>query len=317
MRTNKKPLLVILLVIGMIAAVFFLTGDDPSPAKETEMAAHEDAEDHGSSTEISDEAAQAAGIETVVVGPGDIRETIRLSGRVILNQNGSAAVKARFPGIVRSVVKQVGEPVKRGEKLATVESNESLQVYVVPSPLDGVVLERSISVGDTAGDAPIFTVANLSSLWAEFFVFAADMPNIQQGQTIQIRTLDGKAVADSVLDTIQPMAEASSQTVVARATLDNSSGQWRAGMTVQGDAVVHAQPVALAVPTSALQRMEGKDVVFVREGAHYRTVPVRLGLADAQFTEITNGLSAGMEVVAKNSFVVKADIAKASAEHED
>lgn len=316
MKTNKKPLLFAVLAIALVVAVFAFTGDEAAPEKSA-MAEHGDDHDEGGdSTEISDEAAQAAGIETVVAGPGNIRETVRLSGRVILNQNRSAAVKARFPGIVRGVFKQVGEPVKRGEKLATVESNESLQVYVVPSPLDGAVLERSISVGDTAADAPIFTLADLSSLWVEFFVFAADMPNIQQGQAIQIRTLDGKLLADSVLDTIQPMAEASSQTVVARATLDNSAGQWRAGMTVQGDAVVRAQPVALAVPTSALQRMEGADVVFVREDHRYRAMPVKLGMADTQSTEITEGLSAGMEVVSKNSFVVKADIAKAGAEHE-
>lgn len=317
---NKKPLLLGLVAVVVIAG-WFIFGTDTSPTKEN-AATHDHAEhghdeaETGDSTEISDEAAQAAGIETAVAGPADIRETVRLSGRVILNQNRSAAVKARFPGIVRGVFKQVGEPVKRGEKLATVESNESLQVYAVPSPLDGVVLERNISVGDTAADTPIFTVADLSSLWVEFFVFAADMPNIQQGQPVQLRTLDGKLQAESVLDTIQPMAEASSQTVVARATLDNAGGQWRAGMTVQGDAVVRAQPVTLAVPTSALQRMEGKDVVFVREGTHYRAVPVSLGLADAQQTEITDGLSQGVEVVAKNSFVVKADIAKAGAEHE-
>jgi|JI8StandDraft_2_1071088.scaffolds.fasta_scaffold17444_4 cobalt-zinc-cadmium efflux system membrane fusion protein len=319
MRKNKTPLLLIALVIAAIAAFFIFDGEKlpENNAKATESGEHHEEGEQADSTEITAEAAQAAGIETIVVGPGDIRETVQLTGRVILDQNRSAAVKARFPGVVRGVFKQVGEPVKRGEKLATVESNDSLQVYAVPSPLNGVVLERNISVGDTAADIPVFTVADLSKLWVEFFVFAADMPAIQQGQAIQLRTLDGKLTADSVLDTIQPMAEASSQTIVARATLDNSSGQWRAGMTVQGDAVVRAQPVNLAVPTIAIQRFEGKEVVFVREGTHYRAVPVTLGLADAKSTEITEGLSAGVEVVSKNSFLVKADISKAGAGHED
>lgn len=312
MKTNKKPLWLLVFIVAIGAGLYAFSGTTPQP-----VAAHDDHETaEANSTEISAEAAQASGIETTPAGPGEIRETVRLSGRVILNQNRSAAVKARFPGIVRGVFKQVGEPVKRGEKLATVESNESLQVYAVPAPLDGVVLARNISVGDSAADAAIFTVADLSTLWVEFFVFAADMPNIQQGQPIQIRTLDGKAVAESTLDTIQPMAEASSQTIIARATLDNTGGQWRAGMTVQGDAVVRAQPVALAVPTAALQRMDGSDVVFVRDGTQYRAVPVTIGMADAQRTEITTGLHAGDEVVSRNSFVVKADIGKAAAGHE-
>lgn len=317
MRTNKKPALAILLLVLLVAgAAFFFTGEG-KPTEREAAEEHEGEEAHGDVATISDASAASMGIETATAGPATIRETVRLSGRIVLNQNRSAEVKARFPGIVRGVFKQVGDAVKRGDKLATVESNESLQVYVVPSPLDGVVLERDISVGDTAGDAPIFTVADLSSLWAEFFVFAADMETVRQGQPIILRSLDGKMNATSVLQTIQPTAEASSQTVLARAELDNSNGTWRSGMPVQGFAVVSEQPVALAVPTAAIQQMEGNSVVFVKEGERYTAMPVTTGHADADMTEITEGIAAGVEVVGTNSFIIKADIGKASAEHED
>ncbi|MES2985237.1 MAG: efflux RND transporter periplasmic adaptor subunit [Pseudomonadota bacterium] len=320
MRKSKRPLffllLIVLLVGGGIAA---FTGGNEPPAQEAETPAG-DAHGHGTeeadSTDISDASAATMNIQTVTAGPAAIRQTIRVSGRMVLNQNRSAEVKARFAGIVRGVFKQVGDTVKRGDKLATVESNESLQVYAVPAPLDGVVLERTISVGDTASDAPIFRVADLSSLWAEFFIFAADMESVRQGQPIIIRALDGKTSTMSTLQTIQPTAEASSQTVLARAEVENATGAWRSGMTVQGDVVISEQPVALAVPTAAIQRVEGKDVVFVKTGTRYTATPVTLGRSDTQMTEITAGLSAGATVVSTNSFIVKADIGKAGAEHE-
>ncbi len=353
MRTNKKPLFmaVILAAILIGGGLALFGGESAAPThheEDTEKHAHEEHADdhaesgvhghgdadehahgtdehdhrqgkeeaHGDATEISDESAKAMGIETVEAAPANIRETVRLSGRMVLNQNRSAEVKARFSGVVRSVLKQVGDTVKRGEKIATVESNESLQVYAVHSPLDGVVLERSISVGDTASDAPIFVVADLTSLWAEFFVFAGDMEKIRQGQAIILRSLDGKFTANSTLRTIQPTAEASSQTVVARAEIDNASGSWRSGMTVQGYVVISESPVELAVPNIAIQQMEGKDVVFVKNGTQYSATPVTLGRADAELTQITAGLEAGTHVVSKGSFVVKADIGKAGAEHE-
>lgn len=330
MRTNKKPLLLALLLAAMLVGglLFFLGGDDANVAqraagvdahadkKNEDDHAHGEEESHASATHISDESAQAMGIATMVAGPASIRETVRLSGRIVLNKNRSAEVKARFPGVVRGVFKQVGDTVKRGEKLATVESNESLQVYSVPAPLDGVVLELNVSVGDTAGDAPIFVVADLASLWAEFFVFAGDIEKIRQGQAILLRSLDGKAAATSNLRTIQPTAEVSSQTVVARAEIDNSSGSWRSGMTVQGYVVINESPVALAVPSAAIQLIEGKEVVFVKRGTQYSAVPVTVGRTDAELTEITAGLDAGAEIVSKGSFVVKADIGKAGAEHE-
>ena len=57
-------------------------------------------------------------------------------------------------------------------------------------------------------------------------------------------------------------------------------------------------------------------MVFVREdGGTYKAQPVETGMSDATWTEIKSGLTAGQHYVAKNSFVVKADIGKAGAEH--
>lgn len=306
--------------IIFIAVIAALVGGGIYAFMPASKAEHEEEEGHheesGQRAHISDESAKEMGIETVVAGAATVRESKSLSGRIVLNQNRSAQVKARYAGVVRDVFKQAGEAVKRGEKLARVESNESLQVYAVPSPLDGIVLERHISVGDETGEEPIFVVADLNSLWAEFFVFAGDANQITQGQKVTVSTLDGKVTGESTITAVLPTADAASQTIVARSELDNSTGIWRAGMTVRVDVTLTEKEAALAVPTAAIQRLEGKPVVFVKEGAEYVATPVTLGSADRIQTEITSGLDAGAEVVSKNSFVVKADIGKASAEHE-
>lgn len=316
MHIDKKLLMAVLLLA--VGAFFILGGSASRAGEEPEHAeeAHEHESEAADSTVIDDGSAAAMGIETVVAGPASIRETIRLSGRMALNRNRSADVKARFPGIVRDVFRQVGDSVKRGDKLAAIESNESLQVYTVPAPLDGVVLERTVSIGDTAGEQPIFTVADLLSLWAEFFIFAADMGSVRQGQAIIIRSLDGKASAMSTVLAIQPTAEASSQTVLARAEVANTEGIWRSGMTVQGYVVISERPVGIAVPNAAIQQLEGKDVVFVKTATRYTATPITRGKADAEMTEIVAGVIPGTEVVSDGSFIVKADIGKAGAGHE-
>ena len=306
-----KRLLLIIVLLGLAFAVYSLiSSEDAAPEGEHH-------EKGGERAHITDDSARMMGIETVIAGPATIRETKSLSGRVVLNQNASAEVKARYAGIVRKVFKQAGETVKRGEKLATVESNESLQTYAVTSPLDGVVLERTISVGDEAGEEPVFVVADLSKLWAEFFVFAGDIGQIAQGQPVTVATLDNTLTSESTLFAVLPTADSASQTVTARAELDNTSGTWRSGMSVRGDVTLSQREVALAVPTVAIQRLEGNPVVFVKQGEEYIAVPITLGAADRVTTEVTEGLQSGAEVVSKNSFVVKADIGKAGAEHED
>lgn len=277
---------------------------------------HEEEGEHAEESKISDNAIKNLNIEILEVGSGMVQETVSVSGRITLNQNTTAQVKARFPGIIRSVVKEPGEVVKAGDTLATVESNDSLQVYAVKSPVAGTIINRNANVGELAADTPLFVVADLSKLWAELFIFSKDGEKLKAGQKVRIQCLDDPINTESTIALVLPTAEASSQTVVARAVIENADNHWRSGMNIRADVVLSEKEAPLAVKTEAIQRMEGNMVVFVQEeGGTYKAHPVETGMSDSQWTEIKSGLSAGQRYVAKNSFVVKADIGKAGAEH--
>lgn len=87
-------------------------------------------------------------------------------------------------------------------------------------------------------------------------------------------------------------------------------------MTVEGDVTVSNKKVPLAVRESALQTMENQTVVFVKVGDSYEMKPVKTGIADGQYIEIKNGLTAGQSYVSEGSFIIKADILKSGAAHE-
>lgn len=272
---------------------------------------------HAEESKISDNAVKNLNIEILQAGSTMVQETVSVSGRVTLNQNTTAQVKARFPGVIRSVLKEPGEVVKAGDTLATVESNDSLQVYAVKSPVSGTIITRNASVGELAADTPLFAVADLSKLWAELFIFSKDGERLKAGQKVRIQCLDDPINTDTTIALVLPTAEASSQTVVARAVIENADNHWRSGMNIRADVVLSEKEAPLAVKTEAIQRMEGNTVVFVREdGGTYKAQPVETGMSDATWTEIKSGLTAGQHYIAKNSFVVKADIGKAGAEHE-
>lgn len=314
---TKNNIITLALVIALLAGgfYFFSSRHAGSTAAPAEAAKEEKAPPD--STEISKEAAEAAGVKTEVADKGSIRETVTLTGRITLNQNTTAQVKARFPGIVREVKKGLGEAVSSGDVLAMVESNDSLQTYPVKSPINGVVLARNTNVGDVAGDQPLFTVANVSDVWAEFHVFPRDIDRIQGGQTVKVTSFEGEHTDEAKISVVSPIAEASSQTIVARATLSNREGLWHSGMTVRGDVTVKEKEVPLAVKASAIQRMEGKTVVFVENDNRYAMRTVKTGLSDANWTEVIDGLKAGESYVSENSFLIKADIGKAGAKDED
>jgi cobalt-zinc-cadmium efflux system membrane fusion protein len=286
---------------------------DEAPAKGDERGHEETAADE---TTIPAETAQRSGIVTAPVGPGKIQQTVRLPGVIEARQGAIARVAARFPGAIRDVAVQVGDTVRAGQRLATVESNASLSTYAITTPLAGVVMTRDADVGGLAGESPLFEVADLSKVWGDLHVFGRDAQRVRVGAEVRVERLADGVVATAAIGQVLPATDVDSQSLTARAVLDNADGLWRPGMAVQADVTIGTTEAALRVPLGALQRMDGRDVVFVREEDTYTATPVRLGVRDAAFVEVTDGLTPGNEVVVEQSFLVKADIAKAGAAHE-
>jgi cobalt-zinc-cadmium efflux system membrane fusion protein len=123
---------------------------------------------------IAADFAQAAGVRIAQAGPATLQETLTLHGRITVDANRIARVGARFPGLVKSVTKAIGDQVVAGDVLAVVESNESLQTYEIKAPHSGLVTERAATVGAVTGDAPLFVLTDLSTVWVELNVFPSD-----------------------------------------------------------------------------------------------------------------------------------------------
>jgi cobalt-zinc-cadmium efflux system membrane fusion protein len=267
-------------------------------------------------TTIEAEVAEEFGIQTAAIGPGTIRDEREVQGALTPVEGRYARIVARFAGPVRRVTVGVGDRVTAGQVLAVVESNASLSEYNVTSPLAGTVLARNVTVGDLAGDTPLFEVADLSRLWADLHLFGGDVEHLDAGMPIEIIRLSDGASVQTVVDRILPGTAAASQTAVARATVDNADGRWRPGSTVRARISVSDRRVELVAPLTALQTMQGDDVVFVRDGEEYFVRPVELGQRDAKQVEIIDGVAAGDEIVVEQSYLIKANIEKSTVEED-
>lgn len=313
---NKHLFLLAIPVFCLIAVVFLLPKKPLNSARHQDDHGHEKPADHGDRITIDSTSAEASDIKIDIAGPALIKEMATLTGRVGLNRNTTANVKARFPGLVRQVEKKLGDQVKAGELLAKVESNDSLRIYPVVSPINGTILSLQTNVGDVADEDPLFIIADLSDLWAEFHVFPDDIGRVAIGQKIHVASVEGGIESESVISSLLPLIETSTQTVVARVQLANKDGLWRAGMTVQGRVEVGSTKVAAAVKSSALQTLKNNIVVFTKVGDSYSAQEVKTGVKDHEFVEITQGIKSGDAYVSGNSFLIKADIEKSGAGHE-
>lgn len=275
---------------------------------------HEEAMDR---TTIAAKVAQDAGIRVAPAAAGVIADEHEVQGLLTPVEGRVAKVMARFPGPIRTLRANVGDRVRAGQPLATIESNLSLTTYTVPAPISGVVLARNASIGTVAGEgAALYEIADLSELWVDLHIFGADAQHITAGVPVLVTRMSDGVTAETTLERVLPGTATASQSTVARATIRNLDGLWRPGSAVKARVTVDHQPVNLVVPLGALQTAGEDDVVYVRRGDTYVTRPVRGGRRDAQRVEIVAGLKAGEQVVVEQSFLVKADIEKSTAEHE-
>jgi membrane fusion protein, heavy metal efflux system len=194
---------------------------------------------------------------------------------------------------------------------------ESLSRFEIRAPLDGVVTERDVTIGETVtAEERLFTIADLSSIWVDVTVYARDLGAVREGQEATIVSTDLEKEASGRISFIGPLVGRETRSATARIVLPNPGGQWRPGLFVTVRLTREVIVVPLAVVADAIQTFRDWQVVFVKYGDWFEARPLTLGRSDGQWVEVLSGLSAGVQYASKNSFAVKAEIGKLGATHD-
>jgi len=266
-------------------------------------------------TQIAPEMAEAFGIETMIAGPATITDVIDVYGTVVPNPERVREVSARFDGAIQSVSVMPGEYVQVGQRLATIESNESLQSYAINAPIAGVVMERSANAGEQTNSRRLFTIIDTSSVWAELAVFPGDRGRVRPGAEVSIAPATGGDAVTGSISYVSPIA-GSNQSVTARVVLDNEAGLWPLGAYVTATIKVDEFEVPLAVKRTGLQSFRDFTVVYAQIGDEYEVRMLELGREDDEWIEVLSGIAPGTRYVTTNSYVLKADVEKSGASHD-
>lgn len=283
----------------------------PTPTEKSEK------EEHSDSVALSDAKIEAANIELAKAASGVLRDSVVLNGIVQPNQEALVQVTPRFPGIVRDVRKRIGDTVQKGDVLAVVESNQSLTPYELKASLGGTVIDRQITLGEYASEQkPAFVVADLSTVWVDLSVYRRDLKRVSIGDQVFIDPADGGEPIEAKVSYLSPIGSSDTQSAIARSIVPNTGGRLRPGLFVTGSLTLSAKTVAVAVKSSALQTVENRTVVFVRNGEKFEARDVEIGQRDPQLVEITFGILEGDVYAAQNSFIVKAELTKGVGEDE-
>lgn len=187
--------------------------------------------------------------------------------------------------------------------------SEHTGVVDVASPIQGVVVERATSRGETVSPGEsIAVVMDLSTVWVWVDLRRTDLEQVGEGDTVEVSLENQPQIrARGVVDYISPRIDKESQALKTRIILTSPPAQFRIGSFVAATVSSTRESSAPSLPESAVQMLEGQTSVYIFDGKSYhrRAVTLGAGSVDGAVT-IVSGLQTGEKVVVQGAQQLKA-----------
>jgi cobalt-zinc-cadmium efflux system membrane fusion protein len=202
-------------------------------------------------------------------------------------------------------------------------NRSTLRRYPLRAPIAGRIVERRVDVGTAVGKegdpSDLYTVADLSTVWIELSVPTVDLAQVREGARVAVTPgrADAGRPAEGRVIFVSPFLNADTRSARVVVTLPNANQAWRPGTFVTAEIEIARDAVPVRVPKAAVQTVAGRRVVFVRNPEGFERQEVELGRSDDEAYEVTAGLEAGAVIAIGNTFLLKAELGKAEAGHDD
>lgn len=182
----------------------------------------------------------------------------------------------------------------------------------IRSPISGVVTNVSAAAGGfVAQGGQVATISNPRLTEMVFNAPAALAERLQSGQRLNARGASGQEYPAVIVGLAPDAVETSGATLVRARALGATPP---AGAPLSASVVVDSTG-GFTVPAQAVQTVDGRSVVFVREARGFRMRPVTPGRTADDRTEILSGLNGNEQVVGAGAFLLKAELGRSEAEH--
>jgi cobalt-zinc-cadmium efflux system membrane fusion protein len=181
----------------------------------------------------------------------------------------------------------------------------------IVAPFGGVVDTVALSAGQMVDPSqPVFTVADLSTVWVPLQVPEDQISAVQLGDTASI-TVDAYPghIFTGRVAYIADQVDPNTGTIMVRCEVPNADGALRVNMFANATIAAPLNRSAVLVPASSLQNINGQQAVFSPTGnGHFAWHAVHPGLSTGGYTQILSGIAPGAPIVTDGSYWLKATL---------
>ena len=250
------------------------------------------------------------------VGAGQRLATIYSPELVAAQQEllTASSLKESQPELYKAVRNKLKLWKLSEKQINAIESAGKVQEYFpVFATVSGTVTQKMVEEGDYVKQGqPLYKIANLNTVWAEFDAYENQIASLKVGQTIKVTTNAYRnEVFDAKVSFIDPLLNSATRTIVVRAVLNNKNDLFKPGMFVEGkiEGTQENTTNKITVPATAVMWTGERSVVYVKTNPNEAVFEMRevlLGNANGDIYTILEGLENGDEVVTNGTFTVDA-----------
>jgi membrane fusion protein, heavy metal efflux system len=195
--------------------------------------------------------------------------------------------------------------------------------YVLKAPIAGIISKKDLVMGENVQLAnQLFVIDQLDQLWLEFIVPSSEFSSIAPNQQIEFKSLQTGNSFKAQIQSLNTEADVQTGRLQVRAKVLSDAAELRPNLMVNVQLQQQGSSQALRVLKSAIQKVEGKEIVFVAsehdKKIEFSPQPVVLGpvSSDGQWIEVKSGLNQGQQYAGQGSFLLKSELEKGEASHE-
>jgi membrane fusion protein, heavy metal efflux system len=184
---------------------------------------------------------------------------------------------------------------------AITPSGGSLKRFPLTAPLAGVIVQADVTAGQQVDTTtPLFTIADLSTVWVEAPIFEGDLGRVDRNSEARIRSVSdagmswtGKSIYAS--DVVDPLKRAANLLYA----VDNAAGRLKLGMSVSVLVPAGPEKQMVMVPETALvENGGGKGVVYVRQSPTlFAEKEVTIGMRQDGLVAVAGEVKEGDDIV--------------------